>query len=183
MRRLRFFLECLPSDEVVVELDERPVAQRVRREVVILDVPGHEAAADGGRAFVAVRRQPFAVLLHPLAGVHRGQRRGNPAGLEGVAGVGARAYLHETEVLARLHYGLADFIRLGVRTPDLQARSPGHAVPQAAHLAPLDVDRIHLEELHVRQRPAVEFLQHLGGVRPLDLVAVMAPGDRVAAWV
>src|SRR6266480_2803929 len=52
VRPRRHVLECLPPYEVVVELDERPVAQRVRCEVVILDVPGHEAAADGCRPFV-----------------------------------------------------------------------------------------------------------------------------------
>src|SRR2546421_729187 len=68
----RYLLQRLPPDEVVVELDERPVAQRVGREVIVLDIPGHEAAADRGGAFVSVSGKPLAVLLHPLPGVHRG---------------------------------------------------------------------------------------------------------------
>src|SRR6266480_2897847 len=71
VRRFRYLLQRLPPDEVVVELDERPVAQRVGREVIVLDIPGHEAAPDRSGAFVSVRGKPLAVLLHPLPGVHR----------------------------------------------------------------------------------------------------------------
>src|SRR4029079_2962231 len=39
--------ECLAADKVVVELDERSVSQLVGRHVVVFDVVGYEAAADG----------------------------------------------------------------------------------------------------------------------------------------
>src|SRR2546421_991826 len=71
VRAFRYLLQRLPPDEVVVELDERPVAQRVGREVIVLDIPGHEAAPDRSGAFVSVSGKPLAVLLHPLPGVHR----------------------------------------------------------------------------------------------------------------
>src|SRR6185437_10281806 len=92
-------LEGLGPDGVVVELDEGAVAERVGREIVILDALGDETAADRARALVAARGQPLAVGAHLLAGVHRRQRRGDPARLESVAGVGARAHLLQPEVL------------------------------------------------------------------------------------
>ena len=54
-------------------------------------------------------------------------------------------------------------------------------MPQAADAASLDVDRVHVEELHLRQRPAIEPLEQLLGVRPLNLVAVVPADDRLAA--
>src|SRR5207244_12448355 len=118
MRPLRLSLQRLASDEVVIEPDEWPVAEGVRGEIVILDVGGLEAAADRCRALVSARRQPLAVLLHPLAREHRWQRRGNPAGLERVARVGARADLHQTEVASRLEDSFTALICLRARTPD-----------------------------------------------------------------
>ena len=181
MRLVGDLLERFAADEVVVELDERAVAELVRRQVVVLDVVGDEAAADRAGGLVARRRQPLAVLLHLLAGVDRGQRRGNPARLERVARVGARADLDQAEVPARLDDRLADLVALCVRTPDLEPGRTGHAVPQGADLAALDVDRVHVEELDVRERAAVQPLEDLRRVRALDLVAVVPPHDGVAA--
>ena len=59
--RLAHRLERLAADEVVVELDERAVAEIVRRQVVVADVVGGEAAAERAGGLVAVRRQPLAV--------------------------------------------------------------------------------------------------------------------------
>ena len=84
-------LQRFAPDEVVVELDERAVAHLVRSDVVVLDVVRDEAAADRGGALVAVGRQPLAIGLHLVAGVDAGQRRRDPARLEGVGRVRARA--------------------------------------------------------------------------------------------
>src|SRR5688572_14040684 len=129
MRLVCDLLQRFATDEVVVELDERAVAELVRREVIVLDIVRDEAAADRASGFVARRRQPFAVLLHLLAGVNRGQRRGNPTRLERVAGVGASADLNQAEIPARLQDRLADLVALCVGAPDLEARRAGHAMP------------------------------------------------------
>ena len=52
---------------------------------------------------------------------------------------------------------------------------------QAAHLAALDVDGVHREELHVGDRAAVDLVEDLLGVRSLDLEAVVAARDGLAA--
>src|SRR5262249_2246933 len=105
----------------------------------------------------------------------------DPAGLERVAGIGTRADLHQAKITARVHDGLADLIRLGIRSPDLETRSPRHAMAQAGDLAALDVDDAHIEALDLGQRAAVELLQHLRRVRALDLIAVGAAHHRLAA--
>ena len=137
MRLAGDLLQRLAADEVVVELHERAVAELVRRQVVILDVVRHEAAADRASGFVARRRQPLAVLLHLVAGVDRGQRRGNPTRLERVAGVGARADLHQAEIAARLQDRLADLVALCVRAPDLEPGAPAMPCRKARTLRPL----------------------------------------------
>src|SRR5688572_7022267 len=129
MRLVCDLLQRFAADEVVVELDKRAVAELVRREVVILDIVRDEAAADRASGFVARRRQPFAVLLHLVAGVNCGKRRGNPTRLERVAGVGASADLHQTEIPPRLQDRFADLVALCVGAPDLEARRAGHAMP------------------------------------------------------
>ncbi len=43
------FLQCLAADEVVIELDERTVTQRIRRQIVVFDVVGDETAGDASR--------------------------------------------------------------------------------------------------------------------------------------
>ena len=58
MRLAGDLLERFAADEVVVELDERAVADLVRRHVVVLDVVRDEAAAD--RAGGLVARSPAA---------------------------------------------------------------------------------------------------------------------------
>ena len=84
------------------------VAELVRRHVVVLDVVRHETAAERARGLIAVGRQPLAVLLHLLAGVDRGQRRRNPAGLQRVGGIRTRAHRNQAEVLAGLEDRVAD---------------------------------------------------------------------------
>ena len=83
-------------------------------------------------------------------------------------------------VLAGLEDRGADFVALGVRPPHFEARRARHAVAQRAHLAARDGDVAHPEELDVRERAAVELLDHILGVRALDLVAVELAGDRLA---
>src|SRR4029078_12839625 len=95
--------ESVPPDEGGVELDVVPVAEVPGREVVVLDPRGGEAAADRGRALVAVRREPFPACLEALARVDGRQRTGDPARLERVRRVGATADLPEPELLAGGH--------------------------------------------------------------------------------
>ncbi len=172
MRPLGLLLERLAADEVVVELHEGAVPQLVRRHIVVLDAVRNEAAADRTRALVTVRRQPLAVFLHLLAGVHGRKRRRDPARLEGIARIRARADLDEVEFPAGLENGVADLVALGVRTPHHQAWRAGHTVSERAHLAARDVDHADVEELDIR-----------GGVRPLDLESVVAPDHGLAARV
>ena len=76
---------------------------------------------------------------------------------------------------------LADLVAFRVRSPDLEAGRAGHAVTQAAHLAALDVDRVHREELHVGDRTAVDLVENLPGVRALHLEAIVPARDGLAA--
>src|SRR6185437_5553327 len=110
-----------------------------------------------------------------------GQRRGDPAGLQGVARIRARAHLLQPEVLSRLYDGRADLLVFRVRTPDLESRLAGHAVAQAPHLAAPDVDDAHVEEPDLGRWTAVELREDLFGIRPLDLEPVVPAMDGVAA--
>ncbi len=62
----------------------------------------------------------------------------------------------------------------------LEAGSARHAVTQRANLFAADIDGVHGEELHVRDRAAVQLVQHLLGVRTLHLEAVVTAVDRLA---
>ena len=176
LHRLQGFL----ADEVVVVLGEAGVTELVRRGVVVLDIVRHEAAAEGGIGFVARARQPLAIGLHLVAGIDRRHRRGDPARLQRVGRVGARADLHHAEVLAGFEDRGADLFAFRVGAPHFEARRAGHAVAQRAHLAAGDRDVAHMEELDVRERAAVELLDHVLRVRALDLVAVELADDRLA---
>ena len=181
MRFLRYLLQCLAPDEIMIELDERAVAQFIRSHIVVFDILGDEASADRPRTLVAAGGQPLAVFPHLLAGVNSRQRRWNPSGLQCIAGVGARSHRHQIEFAPSFEYRVAYFIALGVGAPHFQPGRARHAVPQGAYLSTLDVDRVHGEEFDVGNRAAVELLQHFGGIRPLDLVAIVAPRNRLAA--
>ncbi|MEI9886115.1 MAG: hypothetical protein WDN08_06365 [Rhizomicrobium sp.] len=51
---------------------------------------------------------------------------------------------------------------------------------QGADLAAGDVDRVHVEELDIGERPAVELADHLLGIGALDLIAVELAHHRLA---
>src|SRR5580692_1080226 len=181
LRRLVHRLQGLAADEVVVEPDHVAVAELVGGEVVVLDVLRYEAAAErSGEALVAAGREPLAVRLQLLAGVDGGQRRRDPAGLEGVGRVGAGADRGEAELLARLQDRVPDLEVLLVRAEDLESGLAGHAVPERGDLPALDGDEVGAEELDVRDRAAVQLLDHLGRVGPLDLEPVLRPGHGLA---
>src|SRR6185312_1252223 len=170
----------LAADEVMVELDEWAVPQLVGRQVVIFDVVRDEAAADRAGGLVAAGREPLAVLLHLLAGVHGRQGRGNPARLQRVRGVGAGTHRDDAELFTGLQDRIADELALLVRPPQLQARGAGHAVPQGAYPLAANVDRVHGEELDVGNRSAVQLVEDLLRIRALHLVAVVAARDGLA---
>ncbi len=52
---------------------------------------------------------------------------------------------------------------------------------QATYLAALDGDGVHREELHVGNRPAIDLVEDLLGVRSLHLEAIVAARDGLAA--
>src|SRR5271166_2221836 len=158
-----------------------PVPRLVGRHVVVLDVAGDEAAAErAGEALVALRGQPFPVGLHLVARVNGGQRRGDPAGLERVRRIGAGADRLDAELFAGLHDRIADLEVLLVGTPDLKPGLAGHAMAQRVDATASDVDVVRVEELNVGERAAVQLLDHLLGVRSLDLEPVLRAGDRLA---
>src|ERR1700691_2385021 len=111
--------------EIVVVLDERPIAQFPRRQVIILDVVGNETAANGPSGLVAVGAEPLAVGLELLAGVDARQRRGNPARLQGIRGIGPAAAGNHAELPARLEDRSANLLLLLVGPPNFQARGAG----------------------------------------------------------
>ena len=55
MRTVGDLLQRLSADEVVIELHERPIAQLVRRQVVVFDVIRIEATGQTAGPFIAVR--------------------------------------------------------------------------------------------------------------------------------
>src|SRR5262249_12756573 len=70
---------------------------------------------------------------------------------------------------------------LFVRAPDLETRRAGHAVTQRAHFAARDIDRVHVEELDLGYRTAVQLLDYVLRVRSLNLIAIVPPRHRTAA--
>src|SRR5262249_36019326 len=153
------------------------------------DVVRHEAAAEGTVRFVARDREPLPIGLQLVAGVDRGQRRRNPAGLQGVGWIRAAADLAQAEVFARFDDRRANLFTFLVRPPDVEAGRAGHAVAQSADSAARDFDPVHVEELDVGDRSAIELFDHVLRVRTLNLVTVviadhrLAAGDRRGAFV
>ena len=173
-------LQRFAADEVVVELDERAVADFVRRRVVVLDVLRDEAAADRAGRFVAVGRQPLAVLLHALVGVDGGQRRRNPAGFQRVGRIGARTDRRRCRTPCRLrriasrissHFG-----RTGPRSPR-PARRPCRGAALRT-LRPSMLISSMLKNFRSGIGAAVELVDDVLGVRALDLEAVVAARHR-----
>ncbi len=163
----------------MVELDERPVAELPGRQVVVLDVLGHERPGERSGRLVRVRRQPVTVRLLLGAGVDRGKRGRNPARLERVRRVSPRTDGQEAELGASLDDQVADLVVVGVGAPDLQAGGAGHAVTQSTHVHAADLHLRHVEEAELLERSAVEFFDHGPGVRALDLEAVVLARDGV----
>ncbi len=165
-------LERIASDEVVVELHERPVPEVVRRPVVVGDVVGVVAPAERARPFVALGGEPFAIGLQLVAGEDGRQRARDPAGLEGVGGVDAGNDLLEPEVRSRGDDRSPHVLALLPRPPELEAGHTRHAVMQRAHLVSAERQLAHVEELDLRQRAAVGLLQDIQRGRALDLEPV-----------
>src|SRR5437879_13444700 len=106
--------------EVAIEADERAVAQLPRVEVVVLDVVGHEAAADRAGGLVAVGTEPLAIGLELLARIDRRQRRRNPARFQSVRAVSAAPAGQHATLLAGLETGGAALHLLPLRTPGVR---------------------------------------------------------------
>ena len=173
-------LERVAAVEVVVELDEAAVAELPWVQVVVRDVVADEAPVQRGVGLVAAGRQPLAVGAQRLAGVDRGQRRRDPARLERVGAVGARAARLDAELAPGLEDRVADLVVGLVRAPDLEPGSAGHAVAERADALAGDVHLGHPEELELLDRAAVDLLDHLPRVRALDLEAPLLAMHRLA---
>jgi hypothetical protein len=132
-------LQCVATDEVVIELDEGAVAELPGVEVVVLDVVGNERTSKCVGCFVAVSGEPLAVAALSLAGVDSWQWRRNPAGLEGVRLVGARTNRLNTELATSFEDGVTDALGVLVGTPDLEAGGASHTVTEGANLDSTDV--------------------------------------------
>src|SRR5690606_13381535 len=113
--------------------DVEVVTQFEGADVVVFDVVGEQRATQRANGFVVVGTQPVTVVLqHAIAGVDAGQRARDPAGFQGVGGVGARA--HEAQVhagsLGSFGDGGLDVVLVSVGAPDFETGSASHAVTQ-----------------------------------------------------
>src|SRR5690606_5057361 len=86
----------------------------------------------------------------------------------------------QAELFTGLEDLVADVVLLFVGTPDLEARRAGHAVAQRAHGLVADLHLAHVEELELVERGAVELLDHVPGLRALDLEAPRNAVHRLA---
>ena len=166
-------LERLAADEVVVELDERPVAELVRRQVVVLDVVGVVSCRRASRC----PRSPFAGSHSRYAFMSSPVKiAGSGHGIQPDSSV-LVAYTREP-TCRRPNSSPASTIAALTSSPSSHGPkssspgTPGHAVVQRAHLAAGDRDLAHVEELDLGQRAAGDLLQHLERGRALDLEAV-----------
>src|SRR5439155_23628698 len=106
--------------------------------------------------------------------VDRRERHRPPARLDHGAEVGERADLAQAEVAACFDERRLHLVAVLPRSRELQAGYAAHAVAHRAHFAAGDAERTRAEEPYLGQRPAVELLKQLEGVRTLDLVAIEA---------
>ena len=116
--------------------------------------------------------KPLAIRRQRVACVDGGQRRGDPARLERVGGVGAPADLTQPELLARLDDRLAHRRLVVPGAEELPAGLTGHAVAQRANGLARDRHLRHAEERELGRRTAEQLLDHLHRVRALHLEAV-----------
>ena len=135
-------LERLAPDEVVVELhacSRSPAptgsgsSPRCRRR------RSSRRARSSPRSPCAGSHSRYAAQL--LAGVDRGQRRGDPARLQRVRRVGARAAGLDAELARPPRGSRRGSCRALVRSPELEPGRARHAVAQRAHLLAADVHR------------------------------------------
>src|SRR6185503_8861014 len=89
-------------NEVMVELDEGPIAEIVGSQIVVGDIVGVKAASQRCHGFVALGGEPLPVRLHVVTDVDRRKGGGNPAGFETAGRVGSRADLPDPEFLTGL---------------------------------------------------------------------------------
>src|SRR5205807_6596715 len=89
------------------------------------------------------------------------------------------AGLLQAEVAAGLDDGGPNLWAFFRRAPELQAGLAGHAVLQGPNASAGDRYLAHVEELDRGKRSAVQLLQDLQRVRPLNLVAVCPPRHRI----
>src|SRR5204863_3571252 len=84
----------------------------------------------------------------------------------------ARTHLNNPELLAGFDDGLADLFALFVRSEHFQTGSARHAVTKRTDVASADLDDIHVEELDVGNRTAIQLRDELRGVGSLNLKAI-----------
>jgi hypothetical protein len=161
-------LQRRAAEEVVVELDGAAVADVVRRDVVVGDVGGVHAAAQGPERGCV---QPAPVPVRLRAEDRRDGGR-DPTRLQVRRGVGLGPRPHQAELRPGLEDGGQHVVTLGPRAEQLEPGLAGHAVPQRPHAAGRDGELGHLEELDVRQVLAGQLRDERSRRRALQFVAV-----------
>ena len=165
-------LERLAADELVVELDERSVAQVVRRQVVVADVVRVEAAAERCHGLVALAVQPLAVRLHVRPGIDRGQGRRDPARIrDSWSGRCARPTRRMPNAWPASTMASRTASPSSQRPKISQPGCPTMPWRSACTVVAGDGDDAHVEELDVRGRLAEDLLHDLQRVRALHLIS------------
>ncbi len=172
VRQILFFHQRVAADEVMVEIYDMAVAEIIGRQVIVLHVVGHHAAAQRGAGFETIGRQPLTVRLHFFPGVDGGKLRRDPAGFVGHRRVGLCPAGEQAQVPACLEYCGPDLFRLFHGAEQFQPRRARHAVPQATHRTARHLDLSHIEKFYLRQRPSVRPCQDFQCIGTLYLKTV-----------
>src|SRR5438552_12632464 len=130
----------------MVELNDMSVAELVRRQIVIFDVIGGEAASKRRFGFIALSRQPLAVSLHFVARINRRHRRWNPAGFKSVGGICPSTNLSKTEFLSGFDDCRSNNFAIAPRPEQFEAGLSRHSVTQRADLPACDGKQASIEK-------------------------------------
>src|SRR4029450_13425356 len=95
---------------------------------------------------------------------------GNPTRLETGRRIRTRAYLTHAVLLAGLENGVSNGGAMFPGTEDLPSRLPDHPMTQRADVFSGNFENVHIEESHVRHRPARDLLHDLPTLGTLNLI-------------